>query len=439
MKKQKLLQGVAFTVIVLMLLSVMSISSFAASPTKAKKDLSYPFAKLVNWHIMIKSGYKAPTCTNEGFLYYTCILCGKRTSIKIAPLGHNKTVDIGFDATCDETGLTDGSHCSMCGKIIKPQEVIPALGHIETVDKGYLATCEESGLTDGCHCERCGKILIAQTIREPMGHKFRVVEKGYDSTCNYPGKTDKKCCLVCGKIFESEEIPVKDHCFAQDIIKASWEESGFVGCFCQECGLTDCDFDYEEIPMADEIVLKDNDGKICSSYEYLKEIPNVEVLDEYGNVIDESNYSYKITYDLECLLGKVAVKLDSDRYLDDIKIKTFKITGTNSSNISDLTSGKGIYVVSVSKGTSARSINVKIHTRNDISHYKIQVSPNISFNGVGVKSYDVVTSYNSSTYTQTLNNLPATITDNCYIRVCGVLPTGNVNTPWSSKVVYNLK
>ena len=43
--------------------------------------------------------------------------------------GHTLVVDAGREATCTEAGLTDGTHCSTCGKILNPQTEIPATGH----------------------------------------------------------------------------------------------------------------------------------------------------------------------------------------------------------------------------------------------------------------------------------------------------------------------
>ncbi|MBR2194718.1 MAG: leucine-rich repeat domain-containing protein, partial [Salinivirgaceae bacterium] len=51
--------------------------------------------------------------------------CGFTNLIK----GHNKITDAAVAATCTETGLTEGSHCSYCGNVIVAQEVIAALGH----------------------------------------------------------------------------------------------------------------------------------------------------------------------------------------------------------------------------------------------------------------------------------------------------------------------
>ncbi len=43
--------------------------------------------------------------------------------------GHWTVKDNAVAATCDQDGLTDGSHCGNCGKILLSQEVIPATGH----------------------------------------------------------------------------------------------------------------------------------------------------------------------------------------------------------------------------------------------------------------------------------------------------------------------
>ncbi len=70
----------------------------------------------------------------------------------------------GKDATCTETGLTDGQKCSVCGEILKAQEVIPAKGHTVVEDKAVNATFASTGLTAGTHCSVCHKILVKQEI-----------------------------------------------------------------------------------------------------------------------------------------------------------------------------------------------------------------------------------------------------------------------------------
>ena len=42
---------------------------------------------------------------------------------------HTVVIDESVPATCTTDGLTEGSHCSVCGEVISPQQAVPALGH----------------------------------------------------------------------------------------------------------------------------------------------------------------------------------------------------------------------------------------------------------------------------------------------------------------------
>ena len=79
----------------------------------------------------------APTCTATGTetVVYNYTVNGAEKSVVVVPtktlaaLGHVVVVDKGFDASCGNTGLTDGEHCSVCNEVLKAQETIPAVGH----------------------------------------------------------------------------------------------------------------------------------------------------------------------------------------------------------------------------------------------------------------------------------------------------------------------
>lgn len=72
---------------------------------------------------------KAATCTETGVETRTCSVCGETETREIEATGHTVVVDPAVAPTYDDTGLTEGSHCSVCNTVIKAQEIVPALGH----------------------------------------------------------------------------------------------------------------------------------------------------------------------------------------------------------------------------------------------------------------------------------------------------------------------
>ena len=77
---------------------------------------------------------------------------------------HSIVTDESVNPTCSLTGLTEGSHCSVCGEVIVPQEIIPALGHTIVIDPAVNPTFTETGLTEGSHCSVCGEVIVPQEI-----------------------------------------------------------------------------------------------------------------------------------------------------------------------------------------------------------------------------------------------------------------------------------
>ena len=84
----------------------------------------------------------------------TCRICQETTG---AAKGHIEIIDASVEPTCTTEGLTQGKHCSLCGKVLVAQQETSALGH-----KWNMATC-----TTPKTCSVC-----QTTEGEPNGHTF---------------------------------------------------------------------------------------------------------------------------------------------------------------------------------------------------------------------------------------------------------------------------
>ena len=85
---------------------------------------------------------KNATCKEQGLLVRICTACGEEEATKINTTdNHSEVVDEAKEATCTETGLTEGKHCSSCGCVFVAQIETPKISHIYTDD--YDASCNE--------------------------------------------------------------------------------------------------------------------------------------------------------------------------------------------------------------------------------------------------------------------------------------------------------
>ena len=181
---------------------------------------------------------KAATCTEAGVKTYTCTRCQKTKTEEIKATGHKEVKDAAVAATCEKAGKTEGSHCSVCGKVIKAQKEVPALGH--NWDSGKItkaATCTEAGVKTYT-CTRCQKTKTEEI--KATGHK-EVKDAAVAATCEKAGKTEGSHCSVCGEVIEAQtEVPALGHNWdAGKITKAATcTETGVKTYTCTRCQKT---------------------------------------------------------------------------------------------------------------------------------------------------------------------------------------------------------
>ena len=93
---------------------------------------------------------KNPTCTEKGQKGKICKKCGKITEkTDIPATGHIPVTDPAVAPTETSDGLTEGSHCGVCGVVLQAQEVIPMLD--PTIDTWFsrAATTEADAKAAG--------------------------------------------------------------------------------------------------------------------------------------------------------------------------------------------------------------------------------------------------------------------------------------------------
>ena len=79
------------------------------------------------------------------------------------------------------------------------EEVIKATGHVPVIDSGVEATCESKGLTEGSHCSVCGEILVEQKEIDEA-HEYEIINK-VDPTYEEDGYIEYKC-SKCGDVYK---------------------------------------------------------------------------------------------------------------------------------------------------------------------------------------------------------------------------------------------
>ena len=131
-----------------------------------------------------------PTCTQAGESLYTCTRCGETKTESVAAVGHTEVIDAAADPTCTETGLTEGSHCAVCGATLIAQKTVESLGHDYVGAVTKQPTCTQAGERTYT-CTRCDDSYTGPVAA--LGHTYA---GGICTECG-----DKEIVATAGLVF----------------------------------------------------------------------------------------------------------------------------------------------------------------------------------------------------------------------------------------------
>ncbi len=194
-----------------------------------------------------------PTCKADGYRIglTKCSVCGEeieRRVITLPALKHSVVETKAVEPTCETTGLTEGTHCEICGTVITAQKVIPAKGHKKETITATIeaATCTKEGVSEiTVFCTVCDKTLSVERKPIPVaahtpGDEIR--ENETPATCGKNGKyTSVVNCAVCGQEISNRVVVIPstgehDFTIEKNRVEPTCSENGYITYACEGCG-----------------------------------------------------------------------------------------------------------------------------------------------------------------------------------------------------------
>ncbi len=169
-----------------------------------------------------------PTCTEEGYVVYTCH-CGSSYTVidgdaKGHSLGNWYTV---VSATCTEAG-EERTDCLYCDYF--ETYTVPAVGH-RYESMVTEPTCTAGGYTTYT-CTACGDVYTADYV-DAKGHAFGDRYTVIEGTCVSDG-VERMDCSVCG-YSEQQILPATGHSYQASVIAPTCTNVGYTEYTCH-CG-----------------------------------------------------------------------------------------------------------------------------------------------------------------------------------------------------------
>ncbi len=152
-------------------------------------------------------------------------------------------------------------------------EPVPEHQHEIVEDAAVEATCTETGLTAGSHCSSCEEVIVAQEEVEALGHDFSKWKTVKKATYTEKG-TKERTCSRC-ELKETQDIPVLTLKATTLTVKAtytnyitlSWKKVANADCY-QVYRSTSKSGKYSQIATVEKLTYKNSNLKPGKTYYY---------------------------------------------------------------------------------------------------------------------------------------------------------------------------
>jgi len=221
---------------------ILCLGMLPAVAVAARDDCAHEWQ-----NVATAPGNRAATCTETGVQVQRCLKCDGTQEISIPMVAHTPdtaVTEMAIKPTCTQTGLSAGSHCSVCKRILEEQEELPMLPHswgdwiidrqpVGDVDGKRHRTCS------ACHTSE-EEIIPANPCLEDACSWEIVVTATKAATCTQAGVQGERC-TACGADRETVIPPLGHSWDAGVVTKPPTEtEEGIqtYTCIRENCGAT---------------------------------------------------------------------------------------------------------------------------------------------------------------------------------------------------------
>jgi hypothetical protein len=336
---------------------------------------------------------KDPTCTEDGYTQERCTFFDEvQNKTVIKATGHSyDDGKVTKAATCAEEGVKTYT-CKTCGAT--KTETIATKSHTVVTDSGVAAACTVDGKTEGSHCSVCGKVITPQTVVKAKGHSYDDGKVTKAATCTAEG-VKTYTCKTCNAV-TTKAIKATGHSYKTTVVKPTTSAQGYT---LHKC--TVCNSSYKDSYTAKLVALSKCKATIAkSSYVYTGKAIKPTVTVKYGSTKLKSGTDYTVSYKNNTKTGKATITVKGKGKYTGTLTKTFNII-PKQATVSSVTSPKKSQLkVTWKKDSQATGYQLVYSTSSSFKSAKTvnitknsTVSKTISKLTAGKKYYVKVRSY----------------------------------------------